>query len=244
MKLVYLHGMGGSPRDWDSVSALLPGLALSLPHGLPFDQAAEKIAGELRSLHEPFVLCGYSMGGRLAIRAAKKLTGNSQLRGLFLLSTGLGQETEEERTGRRANDERWAKRAGEDSALFWKDWYRQELFSSFHELPEGTRAKWMSDRFSLKIEHLQSQFRLLGPGNHEYLLPELRAMQKAGISVLYIAGERDKKYSSIARQLDLPVEILDGGHILPIENPVAVAQSLEQFLLRDAKANRAGKEYR
>jgi 2-succinyl-6-hydroxy-2,4-cyclohexadiene-1-carboxylate synthase len=229
--------MGGSPRDWDSVSVLLPGLALSLPHGLSFDSAAEEIAGRLRALHEPFALCGYSMGGRLAIRAAKKLSGNSQLRGLFLVSTGLGQETEEERSTRRATDERWAERAGEDSALFWKDWYKQELFSSFRELPEGTRRKWMNDRFSLNIEHLQSQFRLLGPGNHEYLLPELKAVQKAGISVLYIAGERDKKYSSIARQLDLPVELLDGGHILPIENPVAVAQSLEQFLLRETKGN-------
>lgn len=242
MKLVYLHGMGGSPRDWDSVSALLPGLALSLPHGLPFDATAEKIAGELRSLREPFVLCGYSMGGRLAIRTATKLKGNSRIRGLFLISTGLGQQTEEERLARRATDERWAERAADDPPLFWRDWYAQDLFSSFHELPESTRLKWMRDRFSLNIEHLQSQFRLLGPGNHEYLLLELEAVQKAGISVLYIAGERDKKYASIAR--DLPSEILDGGHILPIENPVAVAQSLEQFLLRETKGNRDGKEYR
>lgn len=238
MKLVYLHGMGGSPRDWDSVNALLPGLAMSLPHGLSFDSTAEKIAGQLRSLHEPFVLCGYSMGGRLAIRAAKKLSGNSRIRGLFLVSTGLGQESEEERSARRATDERWANEAAEDSALFWKNWYQQELFSSFRQLPEGTRAKWMSDRFSLNIEHLQAQLRLLGPGSHEYLLPELRAVHKAGISVLYIAGERDKKYASIARRLDLPMELLDGGHILPIENPVAVAQSLEQFLLEKTKGNR------
>lgn len=237
MKLVYLHGMGGSPRDWDSVSALLPGLALRLPHGLTFDATADKIAGELRSLHEPFVLCGYSMGGRLAIHTGRKLAGNSQLRGLFLVSTGFGQDTEAERAARRATDESWAQRAGDDSALFWKDWYNQEIFSSFRALPESTRSKWMHDRYSLNIEHLQSQFRLLGPANHENLLPELKAVQKAGISVLYIAGERDKKYSSIARQLDLPVEILDGGHILPIENPVAVAQSLEQFLLRETKGN-------
>lgn len=244
MKLVYLHGMGGSPRDWDSVSALLPGLALSLPHGISFDAAAEKIAGQLRALHEPFVLCGYSMGGRLGIRVAKKLAGNSQLRGVFLLSTGLGFDSDEERSQRRAIDERWAERAGEDSALFWKDWYQQELFASFSQLPESTRRKWMGDRFSLNIEHLLSQFRMLGPGNHEYLLPELEAVQKAGISVLYIVGERDKKYLKIAQQLELPTETLDGGHILPIENPVAVAQSLEQFLLRETKGNRDGKEYR
>jgi 2-succinyl-6-hydroxy-2,4-cyclohexadiene-1-carboxylate synthase len=243
MRLVYFHGMGGSPRDWDSVSALLPGTALCLPHGLSFDAAAEKMAGELRSLHEPFVLCGYSMGGRLAIRTAKKLIGNSQLRGLFLVSTGLGLEAEKERAARHAIDERWAQKT-EDSALFWKEWYAQELFSSFRALPESTRHKWMHDRFSLNIEHLQSQIRLLGPGNHEYLLPELKALQKAGISVLYIVGERDKKYASTARQLNLPVEILDGGHVLPIENPVAVAQSLEQFLLRETKGNRDGKEYR
>lgn len=244
MKLVFLHGMGGSPRDWDSVSALLPGQALSFPHGISFDDTAEKIAGTLRALHEPFVLCGYSMGGRLAIRIAKKLAGNSRIRGLFLLSTGLGLPSEEERSQRRATDEQWAQKAGEDSALFWKAWYAQELFASFRELPESTRHKWMGDRFSLNIEHLQSQFRLLGPGNHEYLLPELEAVQKAGISVLYIAGERDKKYLKIARQLKLPAEILEGGHILPIENPVAVAQSLEKFLLQETKGNRDGKEYR
>lgn len=56
MKLYFLHGFAGDPRDWDEVISYLPSYnctALSYPFQLPTDG----------------VLIGYSMGGRIALHS-------------------------------------------------------------------------------------------------------------------------------------------------------------------------------
>ena len=78
--VVLLHGFGGTRRTWDGVAALLDAeryrpLALDLPgHG---EAAAERpltfercVSSVLAAAPERFVLCGYSMGGRIALHVA------------------------------------------------------------------------------------------------------------------------------------------------------------------------------
>ncbi len=234
MKIYYLHGMGGSPKDWDRVNQIIPGECLPIPSGCSFDQAAEQLAQIVAQKEKPFTICGYSMGARLAVRMCRYLNANLP-QSLLLLSMGLGLEEEKERLLRQESDAKWAALARQNPPIFWQKWYEQDLFASFRDLPEALRTEWMQERLSLKIEHLCSQLELLGPGQHECLLPELLTLKNT-ISLLYMAGERDKKYAELARflsQKDVPIKMVSAGHILPLEAPMVVAKGLELLVLNE-----------
>ena len=76
-EIIYLHGMGGSPKDFSTLLEHLPGMAMPLPSRCASPlEAAEKICAAIleRVGERPFALCGYSMGGRLGILAAQALS--------------------------------------------------------------------------------------------------------------------------------------------------------------------------
>jgi pimeloyl-ACP methyl ester carboxylesterase len=74
----------------------------------------------------------------------------------------------------------------------------------------------------------------LGPACHPHLEPALQQLKKASISVLYLAGELDKKYlnlgEKLARERGVALAVIPGaGHILPLEAPGEVAERLKTF---------------
>jgi 2-succinyl-6-hydroxy-2,4-cyclohexadiene-1-carboxylate synthase len=232
MKVIYLHGMGGSPADWHLVSRLVPGAALSIPGRMSFAETVRSLRTELMSLAEPFVLCGYSLGGRLALSVAAQ-PGSLPLRGLVLVSSGLGFSDEQSRRERAQKDKEWVREAKENTRAFWEKWYAQELFSAFRELPEERRGSWLKNRFSLDIEDLCHQLEILSPAQQPFLLADLLRLKGSGTKLLYLAGERDKKYAALAQRLQkegVPTEFLPGGHILPLETPERMADSLNRFM--------------
>lgn len=232
MKVIFLHGMGGSSRDADFLQAHLSVSAPKLPQEGNFDGAALKLARILGEETAPFVVCGYSLGGRLAIRAAS-LNPNPNWRGLILLGAGLGFNLPAEREARRKQDQFWAAKAKKTPGIFWQEWYQQSLFSSFAALPEALKSRWLEARLLLDPQALQTQLLEYSPANHEHLLPELLALQKRGMALLYVAGERDSKYCQQARELaDLGIETMlaPGGHSLPIESPEWLAACVKNFV--------------
>jgi 2-succinyl-6-hydroxy-2,4-cyclohexadiene-1-carboxylate synthase len=232
MKVFYLHGMGGSPADWKRVAQLVPGEGLHFPVDLSFSETAAELSEPLEKLQEPFLLCGYSLGGRIALQMTERLR-NPQLKGLLLLGTGLGFSDESSRRERQLQDQRWSALARADLARFWDEWYQQDLFSTFSGLPEELRKAWLEERFSMEINPLCHQLEALSPARHDDLWPRLLGLPRARISVLYLAGERDKRYANLAKQLKergIPAEIVPGaGHILPLEAPEAVAEGLRRL---------------
>ena len=111
--VVLLHGFGGTHRAWDGVRAhlhperYLP-LALDLPgHGeqagweppITFAGCVDHV---LSRAPERFTLCGYSMGGRIALNVA--MAAPERVQRLVLVSTTAGIEDEGEREERRAAD--------------------------------------------------------------------------------------------------------------------------------------------
>lgn len=233
-----MHGMGGSPEDWLPVQKNVPGLSLPLDAkaGSPAKCAARLADEILAQVSGAFCLCGYSMGGRMAILAAEELLKRGKKpESLVLVSTGFGSSSEAERTARNRADEGWAALAEENSEAFWKKWYEQELFASFHALPEAQREAWLESRKAMDIEDLSAQLRFLGPGHHEDLLPKLRDLSLRGVRALYIAGNLDKKYAELAQKVaEIPgliVELLPGaGHILPLEAPEALSLRIRKFV--------------
>ncbi len=104
--VVLLHGFGGTHRAWDGVIAALDReryrpLALDLPgHGEAADAErpitfAGCVAHVLARSPERFTLCGYSMGGRVALHVA--LAAPERVARLVLVSCSAGIEDDAER---------------------------------------------------------------------------------------------------------------------------------------------------
>lgn len=237
MRIILLHGMGGSRRDWDEVIAADPALekaeAWELPEEDNFDNAAEALARRLAESRVPYGLAGYSLGGRLAIRAAQHLLFLKPPKRLALLGAGLGFPSREERAERAVFDNGWAELAERDRDAFWERWYEQGIFSGFHALSPEKKNTWMEARRLLSNSILRRQLVSWSPAQHDLLLGDLREIVHAKVATLYLAGENDKKYARLALDLHnegLQTEILSGvGHVLPLEAPARVAQALAQF---------------
>jgi 2-succinyl-6-hydroxy-2,4-cyclohexadiene-1-carboxylate synthase len=248
--VVLLHGFGGTRRAWDDVVGLaetgmpaegrcLPAsagercrpLALDLPgHGAAADAPrpfsfAGCVAHVLAASPARFVLCGYSLGGRVALHAA--LAAPERVAGLVLVGVNPGIEDEAERAARRRADRALAddleRRPYEE---FIERWRTQPLFAD--EPPEvGALAR--ADQRRNRPDALAAVLRGLGTGEMEPLwsrLPEL------AMPVTVVVGERDAKFLALGRRM---VELLPagelivapGGHGLPLESPEVVAQVVQ-----------------
>ena len=114
--VVLLHGFAGTRRAWDPVVELLDRerytpLAPDLRgHGDARDARPVSfeacVADLLAAAPERFVLCGYSMGGRIAQHVA--LAAPDRVERLVLVATTAGIADDDERAARRADDERLA----------------------------------------------------------------------------------------------------------------------------------------
>jgi 2-succinyl-6-hydroxy-2,4-cyclohexadiene-1-carboxylate synthase len=233
--VVLLHGFSGTRRAWDAVAGLLPrerctALALDLPgHGevadaprpITFDGCVEHV---LARSPARFALCGYSMGGRVALHVA--LAAPRRVRRLVLVATTAGIEDEAERARRRLADHRLA---DDLQSLpydeFIEGWRTQPLFA--HDPPEvGALAR--ADQRRNRPDALAAVLRGIGTGEMAPLwdrLPEL------AMPVSVVVGGRDGKFQALGRRMTalLPhaeLLVVPGGHGLPLENPAAVARAL------------------
>jgi 2-succinyl-6-hydroxy-2,4-cyclohexadiene-1-carboxylate synthase len=233
--LVLLHGFGGTHRAWDGVVELLDReryrpLALDLPgHGAEADAPrpisfAGCVEHVLDASPARFVLCGYSLGGRVALHVA--LAAPERVARLVLIGVNPGIEDQGERAARRLSDLALAEDLERGPyEEFIERWRTQPLFAS--DPPEvGALAR--ADHRRNRPDALAGAMRGLGAGEMQPLwgrLPEL------AMPVTVLVGERDGKFLALGRQM---VELLPGGelvvapggHGLPLENPVAVAQAL------------------
>jgi 2-succinyl-6-hydroxy-2,4-cyclohexadiene-1-carboxylate synthase len=233
--VVLLHGFGGTRHAWDGVAArlhperYLP-LALDLPgHGR---MAAERpitfaacVAHVLASAPARFALCGYSMGGRIALHVA--LAAPRRVARLVLVSSTAGIADALARARRRAADEALAAELEQGSFEdFIERWRSQPLFAGESE-DAGRLAR--ADHRRNRPADLAAALRGLGPGVMEPLWDSLAKLE-VGVSV--VVGARDGAYQELGRRMvaRLPrarLLVLAGGHGLPLENPAGVAAVVE-----------------
>lgn len=230
--LVLLHGFTQTSRAWDGVRAALgeryrvlaPDLrghgaaAAERPVGFP-----EIVADVAALAPERFVLCGYSMGGRLALHVA--LAHPERVERLVLVGATPGIADEVEREERRAADAALAEEIERDGVeAFARRWGAQPLFKG---QPRAVREAAREDRLRNEAAGLAASLRGVGTGAMPPLwsrLPELR------MPVCCVAGERDGKFRKIAERMAgrLPagecVIVPGAGHAVALEAPDVVAR--------------------
>ena len=234
--VVLLHGFAGTRHAWDLVADRLDPeryrpLALDLRgHGdarserpITFAACTDDVVAAAPGR---FVLCGYSMGGRVALHVA--LAHRERISRLVLVASTAGIDDTALRADRREADERLARETEAGTIDAFADrWSRQPLFAG---TPPLAAAFWREDLLRNDPAALAAVLRGLGAGVMNPLwdrLPEL-----AGLPVTIIAGERDGRYTAIGRRLAaaLPgarmLVVPGAGHGLPREAPQAVAAAI------------------
>jgi 2-succinyl-6-hydroxy-2,4-cyclohexadiene-1-carboxylate synthase len=231
--LVLLHGFTNTGRSWEPVRRALAGrykaVAPDLPgHGDFATRPASFAACDayVRALGgERFTLCGYSMGGRIALHAALGL--GRRLERLVLAGASAGLADPAERAARRADDERLATRIEAIGVeAFAREWGAQPLFAG---LPRGIAELAHADRLRNTAGGLAAALRGLGTG----VMPPLwQRMGELAVPVDVLVGERDEKFLALGERMaaGLPAAVLHvvpgAGHAVHLEAPDAVAAVL------------------
>jgi 2-succinyl-6-hydroxy-2,4-cyclohexadiene-1-carboxylate synthase len=233
--LVLLHGFSGTSRAWDGVAGALDReryipLALDLPgHGgegaaprpITFGGAVESV---LARAPASFALCGYSLGGRVALHVA--LAAPQRVRRLVLVSCSAGIEDESERARRRGADEALAQELERGAFADWIErWRAQPVFAGE---PRAAAALAREDQRRNEPHALAAALRGLGTGAME---PVWGRLGELAMPVTVIAGERDARYTAIARRLAQAIpgaalRVIPGGHGLVLESPRELADAI------------------
>jgi 2-succinyl-6-hydroxy-2,4-cyclohexadiene-1-carboxylate synthase len=233
--LVLLHGFAGTRRTWDGVVERLDPerytpLALDLPgHGEAQDAPtpitfAGCVEHVLNNSPARFVLCGYSLGGRVGLHVA--LAAPERLSRLVLVSSTAGLVEQTDRLARAAADDALANSLQSRSfSQFMDRWEAQPVFA---EDPPEVHAAMRVEQQRNDPNALASVLRGVGTGVMTPLWDRLDELQ---MPVTVLVGERDLKFHAPGRRM---VEMLahgelrmvPGGHRLPIENPGCVTDAL------------------
>jgi 2-succinyl-6-hydroxy-2,4-cyclohexadiene-1-carboxylate synthase len=242
--VVLLHGFTHTGRSWDPVAARLGERYLARApdlrgHGSASDArpvgVAECVGDVLGAAPERFLLAGYSMGGRIALRLALEHPG--RVDGLVLIGTTPGIADPVEREAR----------AGEDSALaaeiegstieaFAERWGRNPLFKG--QAPAvAERAR--EDRLRNTPAGLAAALAGLGQGAAEPMWGRLGDLR---MPATLVVGERDAKYRKLAERMAAAMpraELLivpATGHAVHLEAPEIVAEAIAQTASRAVAA--------
>lgn len=257
-RLVYaldLVGHGGSQVPGQAAPYLLARQADALLSFVQFArldsaQGGEAATDQMReSVGDPTacakaVVVGYSLGGRILVEAA---TSNPErfvreIDTVVLESAGLGMPSEQERIAAAQKDHACAQRLREGGLVRFMNWWeRQPVFATQNDLDEETRSQLRADRLANDEEALARTFEYAG----QHCMPSIdktfdaaQYLIQAGVGVGYITGQRDKKYSMLAKLIrtnqaleSFYTEIIPGvGHNVHLEDPYAFAGMVEAML--------------
>ncbi len=242
--LVLLHGFGGTHRAWDGVIERLDPeryrpLALDLPgHGaaaahpppIGFEQCVDAV---LAAAPGRFALCGYSLGGRVALHVA--LAAPERVSRLCVIAANPGIEDPHERARRRAADEQLAERLeSEPFEDFIEGWRSQPLFAGE---PSAVGELARADQRRNDPRALAAAMRGLSAGA---MPPVWEQLGRLHMPVTLLAGARDEKFTALLARAEraLPqgrLTVLEGGHALALEDPAGVARALEELAGLDAE---------
>lgn len=217
-----LHGAVGTPLDWQAFLPSLgaPAQALDLWDYLP--QSLSETGAQIAAQANPGdILLGYSMGGRLALHAL--LADPKKWRAAIIISAHPGLTSDHQ--ARLTHDQKWADLAAQDWPQFLQQWNQQGIL-------EQKPAELLQATVQDQIPVSQS-FRSWSLGTQSNLRPKL---SQINIPTLWITGENDPKFTTIAREITPTIPksthlaISNCGHRVPWEAPQKFLHSVQTFL--------------
>lgn len=232
-----LHGNVGVESDWDAVRH-----ELGVAHGVKsrtidlwkyahgyndLDCVGCKIAEYIAKRDKNPIICGYSLGGRIAMHAV--LAQPTLFRMAVFVSTHFGLNDKNERIWRMLEDENWAQKCEANFDSFYAEWQSLPLFGENREplVQEGVHSRLEVMRSY--TEELVFAFRRWSLCHQDYLLDKLAVVPT---SQLWVVGERDTKFTALAKQAvgDAAVIIPAAGHRVIADASLALARVIATCL--------------
>ena len=227
--VLFIPGFMQRGDAWRPVAELLPERypSVLLDHR---EHSFEGRLGEIAdAAGEGSVLVGYSLGGRLALRAVLRDPG--RFAGVVTVGATAGIDDPALRSSRAEADDRlaaWMEAAPiEDVVAIWE---RQPLFA---DQSEGLIEEQRPGRMSHDPGELAMLLRTAGQG---VLEPVWHGLLTLDLPVLAIAGARDEGYVAAAERIaDVAPQgraaiVEDAGHAAHLQRPQRVAELIEGFL--------------
>ena len=226
--VLFIPGFMQRGDAWRPVAELLPERypSVLLDHR---EHTLEGRLSEIAEAGEGRVLAGYSLGGRLALRAALRTP--DRYAGVITVGATAGLDDPAVRSARAQADERlagWMENASiEDVVGIWE---RQPLFA---DQPDSLVEEQRPGRLSHDPRQLALLLRSAGQAALEPVWGQLPTLQ---LPLLAVAGARDDGYVRAARRLaDLAPRgraaiVDDAGHAVQLQRPAAVAALVQGFL--------------
>ena len=207
---LFIHGFTGSSKSWSSIRSKLTTSTISVDipgHGKSIfndlgdtyffkDFSNELYISLLQMKIKKVNLCGYSLGGRLAITFAAKYP--EMISSLLLESTSLGIEDRTDREIRYKKDLGMADSIKENLVEFSKNWSINKLFehqSSRNEI-EFNNQKII--RESHNKQQLANSLKTFSVGNMPFLRNQF---QKFSFPIIIVNGKDDIKYIKEGRDM-------------------------------------------
>lgn len=213
---------------WAPVAEAFAGVRL-LEHG---EHTYERRLAEIAEAGQGALVVGYSLGGRLALRAV--LREPARYAGLVTIGATAGIDEPATRSARAEADDRlasWMETAPIESIV--GVWERQPLFADQSEaLIEAQRP----GRLAQDPRELAAILRTAGQGVLEPVWHQLLTLE---LPVLAVAGARDEGYSAAARRIadtaprGRAAIVEHAGHAPQLQRPDEVARLLADFADQD-----------
>ena len=246
--VVFLHGFSGSSNDWKFIFKQLPSkffpVAIDLiGHGKSDSPsssdlyATKSIVKQLDNIFlslglNKIILCGYSMGGRVAISYA--VTFPKKIKGLILESTTPGIADLKLRKKRYSADVQLAKKITEKGLRFFFDeWFEKPLFQPLKNLPVQTHNKLKNERLNNSIIGLSKMLTNFSTGKMPSYWAQLNMPE---FPVLLLTGSLDVKFTEInlkmVRLINNAEHIIvhNSGHNIHFEKPQKFINFIVRFL--------------
>jgi 2-succinyl-6-hydroxy-2,4-cyclohexadiene-1-carboxylate synthase len=225
--VLFIPGFMQRGDAWRPVAELLPE---RYPSRL-LDHAEHSFEGRMDEILSSGarVLVGYSLGGRLALRAA--LRSPESFDAVVVVGSTAGIEEGPLRVARAQADEKlasWIEAMPiEDIVSLWE---RQPLFADQSDLLVESQRP---GRLSHDPRSLALLLRTAGQGVLEPVWHELRSLE---LPLLAIAGARDEGYTAAAKRIASTAPrgrvaiVEDAGHAAHLQRPEEVARLIAEFL--------------
>ena len=245
--ILFLHGFMGSHYDWNelaqSLSKKYSCLLLDLPgHGKnTFENFPVQNFGDLSSFilnhlkkEQPCFLLGYSLGGRIALDLLSRAPG--QFKKVIVESCHPGLETNILRQARIKSDQELLSNIHSKSDFnnFLIKWYNLELFGSLSK--KDSFHKLLARRKNNSLKEIKKSLQTFSLGRQDNLLP---LFKKNKTPILYISGEKDKKYTQIGKLFTKEVpnsfhqSVNGASHNTHFEDPKTFEKKVTLFLEND-----------